>query len=190
MSAVPYSDRYRILAVDPSSSHNGYAVLDYDLISKKVYVVNTYTVARNELLKLTPWLRETYGDRQAAVECYRQSFNDALFHYDPTAIVVESPYKRFLTAFRALTELQAVYRTCVIQFDHTAPFYTVEPSVVKKNIGVKGGSKEKSDIPKALALRKDLVYNNNRTLLDMDEHQHDAIAVGLFHIDTYASKII
>ena len=67
MSAVPYSDRYRILAVDPSSSHNGYAVLDYDLISKKVYVVNTYTVARNELLKLTPWLRETYGDRQAAV---------------------------------------------------------------------------------------------------------------------------
>lgn len=89
--------------------------------------------------------------------------------------VSESPYMgRFANAFAALTECMASMRTALYQRDPNRPLFTIDPSTIKKSVGVSGKSGDKELMRAAVQRIAGHMVNINY----LDEHAIDSIAVG------------
>ncbi len=87
---------------------------------------------------------------------------------------------RFPNAFGALTEIMLAIRRACWRFDPILPLNVIDPSSVKKFMGVKGTSKDKSAMTRALMAKQELANPSGIPLADLDEHSIDALCVGCY----------
>lgn len=173
---------FRVVATDPGSNTAGFVCVEVDVVKKTFHVLNATMVRGTHVLRRFGELKEHNEERFMRNLGYGMTYHDYLEEWDPFTIASEAPYKgRFVAAFKALTEQITTLRAFLWKWDHTKTFHLYEPSVVKKAMGVKGGSKDKEDMRRALAKRTDVSYGSGISLNALDEHTVDAICVAIHH---------
>ncbi|QAX95994.1 hypothetical protein [Vibrio phage vB_VmeM-Yong XC32] len=179
---LPKGSTYRIVATDPGSNTAGFVCVEVDVDKRTYHVIEAITVKGNNVLKRFGELKELNEERFMRNLGYGMDYENFLVKHDPFSIASEAPYKgRFVAAFKALTEQITVLRAFLWKWDRTKTFHLYEPSVVKKAMGVKGGSKDKEDMRRALAKRTDISYGDGISLDVLDEHTVDAVCVAIHH---------
>lgn len=188
---IGYEDRYRIIAIDPSTSQIGIAVIEVDLSNGAINIPFSYTFRRRDLIRGHKWMADVYGEREAAVYCYGNVLRNLLVVWEPSAVAIEAPYlDKFPQAFKALTEICTTFRNAVIDWDPTVPVEFTDPATVKKSIGVSGKSDDKGLMREGI-IKSELPihYSNNISISTMTEHEVDAVAVGIHFINKNLSCI-
>lgn len=175
------NEAFRIVAFDPGSMNLGKALLEYNLDGSNVIVKKASTSVLKETDMAYSSLTEIHDSRTVRLMIMRDIVLNYLRENKPHAIIVESNYLgRFATSFAALVECVAVIRSALYEYDPFKPLYTVDPSTVKINTGmkkVKGTTKD--DVKSALKARTDIDWEIN--IDDLDEHSVDAVAVAFYY---------
>jgi len=173
---------YRIVSCDPGTDTLGVALSELDLKLGILTVQEAHTFRGSQLQRHYPVVSRYHNDRFARL----LGHEDNLFNYfnqtAPHLIVSEGPYLgRFPAAFAALTEVVSTIRRAAIRYDPYLKFLVIDPSTVKKAIGMRGNSGDKSIVKQTLLAA---IHNRIGTLQShvdlnsLDEHAIDAIAVG------------
>jgi len=174
----------RIVSIDPGTQTAGFSCIDVDLVTRHYHVVDAVTVRGNDMLREFGDLKDIHEERFLRNLGYANCYFQYLTQWSPATICSEAPYMgRFAAAFKALTEQVTVFRAGAYQWDRAQTFNLYEPSVVKKAMGVKGGSKDKEDMRRALAKRTDVSYGNGISLEKLDEHAIDSVCVAIHHAE-------
>ena len=139
------------------------------------------TLLSAPLLREYEYCIQLHGEKIAKLIALQRAMVKMFNAWEPHWIVSESPYMgRFPQAFAALTECLDMIRRSVIDYNKVLPLDSIDPSSVKKGVGVSGKSGDKDKMSKALT---NLVKVGKLTLAEgidldsLDEHSIDATAV-------------
>lgn len=168
-----------VLSIDPGTNNLGICIAQMDLLSNKMNVIEAYTVDINIVTRLyAQHIEIMYGERAAKMYAIEYLVNNILRSYPIAMLACESPYMgRFPAAFAALVECMARIYMAVYKHKQTMPFYYIDPSTVKRNLGVKGTSSNKDEVARAVA-NSPYINIERLNIQYCDEHTTDAIAVG------------
>jgi Holliday junction resolvasome RuvABC endonuclease subunit len=185
-----FGDGFRLIAIDPGTNTCGFAVLDVDVDTWKVTVDTAYTVKANRFVTTYKTITETYSEKTARLHGYNKHLVDLCETIEPFAVCSEAPFMgRFAAAYGALKEQVKCFHDAAKDHDQTMPFLLVEPTPVKKFMGVKGNSGDKDLMSKALCSRSDILYGDGLNPSDLDEHSVDAVCVGLYWVDKMKAAV-
>jgi Holliday junction resolvasome RuvABC endonuclease subunit len=184
---IDHTNKYRVIAIDPSTNQTGITVIEVDLSNGNMVICFSKTFKRNDLLRGHQWMADVHGDRETAVYCYGEALKQLLLTWEPSAVAIEAPFlSRLPQAFKALTEIVTTFRNVILEWDSTVPVEYVDPPTVKKAMGVSGGSSDKNDMLVALKNTKlPIFYGPNVNIEEMTEHEIDATAVGVHYVTKY-----
>lgn len=178
----------RLLSIDPGTMFTGIAVSEVDQDRSNFRVVHAQTLDLNKLARGVP---EDYvlihGDRRARLCMLTACITRLLAAWRPVSVVSESPYASgHIQAFEALVECLSAIGEGVRNYDDYMRLNTLEPSLVKKGVGVKGNTGDKLLMRTAIQNIPDLILDVNVDTLS--EHAVDAIAVGYSHYNLSKKK--
>ena len=170
----------RILAIDPGTTNTGIAIIDIDA-NLQLHLIFAETIDAILLSQQYKDIAYLYGIRQAKIHAIATQIKYICTLYTPDVVISEAPFYSPTrpNAFAALVETITTIRCYVRQVFPYIDFSTIDPSTVKKNMGVSGISGDKSLMLKAVKLQR-LSYENSVNLDSLDEHAIDAISVGLY----------
>lgn len=184
------SEPFKILSLDPGSSHCGVAILLDNLDGSDVVIEESFTVHLKDTNPMYAEFGDLHGNRVIRLLQLGDAVLDLCRTHKPHAVIVESNYLgRFATAFAALVECVAMVRSSVYMYDPFLPLYQVDPSTAKINAGmerIKGTDKE--DVRRAMRKRKGIKWNVD--LAELDEHSVDACAIGLYCADHITPRVM
>lgn len=178
------SGPFRVLGIDPGTTTLGVAILHWDVDQPKIYVENAFTLTANDRLLGYQAFTEIHGSRIARFCQQADELANIFVNVKPHAVIAESPYMgRFAQSFGALTECVLNIRQTLFNHDMSMPLLQVDPTSVKKTVGVKKGRmSDKEDVRRALRERPELIWGVD--LEALDEHSVDAVAVALYYLLT------
>jgi hypothetical protein len=177
----PGEEPLRIVSLDPGSDTFGAALLEIDLCSRQVGLAEVHLFRGVQLQRTFALASRTHNDLFAKILGHEENLLGYLHYAQPHVIISEAPYMgRFPAAFGALTGVMQAIRRAVWRYDPYMPLRLVEPSPVKKFMGVKGTSGDKTAMTRALMKRTDLINRANVDLSLLDEHGIDATCIGLY----------
>ena len=165
----------RVLSIDPGSSNMGYTFSMVSYEHKTFTVIESGTINIEKVCGLktmfeTPKLQLISAHLGSVI-------TQLLENYQPDVVICEAPYMgRFPHAYAVLVMCTQVIQYTVGAYDFTILFTMVEPSTVKKRVGVRGTSGDKDAIKSALLTIKTITLPANYN--DLDEHAIDSIAIG------------
>ncbi|WDS62250.1 holliday junction resolvase [Pseudomonas phage D6] len=184
------SEPFKILSLDPGSSHLGVAILLDQLDGSDVTMDESFTVHLKDTCPMYSELGDLHGNRVIRLMQLGDAVLDLLRTHRPHAVIVEANYLgRFATAFAALVECVAMVRSAVYMYDPFMPLFQVDPSTAKINAGmerIKGTDKE--DVRRAMRKRKGIKWNVD--LESLDEHSVDACAIGLYCAEHITPRVM
>lgn len=182
-----YNTPFRVAAIDPGTNTLGTAILDVDLYTGQVYLVDAQTFSGNRMFGTYQNMLSVHGERRTKLHAHEQVLLSWMQFYLPHVVICESPFLgRFPQAYEALVECKMAIRNAVMQYDLTLPLETVDPPSAKMAVGAptkrpKGMSKDDFKLTVKTAIAKLPIVNiSSRSLSSLDEHSSDAIAVGYF----------
>lgn len=176
-----------IMSIDPGTNSTGVSILSVDYPTVKVIFAET--IKADRLMSNYSYIEQIHGSRYARIIATADRIAHLLTIYPIDAIVSESPYMgRFAQSFAALTELISEIRNRIFCFDNGLFLDTIDPSTVKKFMGVKGTSGDKDLMRKALN-NKFLLYDDYLKPAEFDEHTVDSICVGLSYVDKITTHL-
>lgn len=179
-------DDLRIIAIDPGTNKCGFTVLSLNIETKEIKVLTAYTVSGNSFITQNKMFAALHGDKAAKLKGYQMHLKELCERVEPYMVGSEAPYMgRFAAAFGALKEMTTVLRLAANSYDFTMPFLFIEPTPVKKFMGVQGKKNmgNKDAMTEKLQERKDVVWPEDLTIDMLDEHCVDSTCVGLYFID-------
>jgi hypothetical protein len=180
----------RIVSFDPGTNTFGAAILEIDLVNRQLALAEAHLFKGVELMRNYPRTVMHQGERFARVIAQEENLVGFLRYAQPHVVVTEAPYMgRFPQAFSALTEIMLAIRRATWRYDAILPLNIIDPSSVKKFMGVKGTSKDKSAMTRALMAKTDLLNPSGIDLEALDEHRIDAICVGCYQAGTILSQM-
>lgn len=175
----------RIMSIDPGTNCTGVSIIDY--INEAPFVLMSETIKADKLAKKYKYVADVHGSRYARILATADRISLLLEQYNPDGIISESPYMgRFAQSFAALTELLSAIRDRVFEYDPALALNIIDPSTVKKFMGVKGTDGDKNNMLVALH-KKQLLYSEYIVFDSLDEHAIDSICIGLFYINKLTS---
>jgi Holliday junction resolvasome RuvABC endonuclease subunit len=177
-----------VMGIDPGTTTMGIAGITFDCNTFEIYscFANTYN---SEKLPGFSYLSDFHSDRLLKLYRHKQNVFEALCRVKPVSLVIESPFIniRMPAAFGALTEVVLCIRQAAIEYDYWLPIYTVEPSNVKKAIGVSGGA-DKNNVRLGLQKNVELLNAFGGSIDHLDEHSVDAVCVAYSQFLKYQGK--
>lgn len=168
-----------VVGIDPGTEMLGVAAIYFNLTTFQILKINA-TTFRGSKLPGSEWTSIIHSDRVMRLQSHRANLINLLNEINPIAISVESPFytSRMPSAFGALTEVVAMIRSAVLEYDVWRRIYLVDPPNVKKALGAKGNA-DKLEVKQALVNMPELSNVIVGGLDSLDEHSIDAIAVAL-----------
>ncbi len=180
----------RIVSFDPGTNTFGAAILEIDLSTRVLSLADTHLFEGSKMMRAFPRAVLHQGERFARLLAHEENIFGYLNYAQPHAVVSEAPYMgRFPTAFSALTEVMLAIRRATWRYDPIMPLNIIDPSSVKKYMGVKGTSKDKTLMTRALLAKKDLHNPSGIAIAELDEHRADAICVGCYQAGIILSNL-
>lgn len=171
---------FTMISIDPGSVTMGVCVSRVCPTTKKMKVIHatTFNFAL-ELVRRNFVSVSHFDPAFARMMIIRDILFNLFSFYQPNAIVAESSYLRHhATAYKLLTMTMLSIQQSAYLFNPFIMFRQTEPSSVKASIGVDGRSGDKHLIPLALVKLVSTLDLSLIFLDELDEHAHDAIAVG------------
>jgi len=177
----PGEEPLRIVSLDPGTDTFGAAQIEIDLSNRQVSLAEAHLFRGSQLQREFVTASRYHGDLFARLLGHEENLLGFLHYAQPHVIVTESPYMgRFATSYGALSKLMnAIHRACW-RYDQFATLRTVDPSTVKKYMGVKGTSGDKTLMTRAIMSKTDLLNPSGIDLAELDEHRIDAICIGYY----------
>lgn len=173
---------FKVLSIDPGSKNMGIAVLEDKLDGSKKLIKSAQTFLLKDNHPAYTYALDIHGSLSVRLMVMRDILINFIRTERPHAVIIESNYLgKFAQSFAVLTECVAVARSVLYEYDPFIPLYTVDPTTVKTNAGmkkIKGTDKE--DVKRALISRQDLDWHVNPHMLD--EHSIDACAIGYYYL--------
>ena len=170
--------KMRILSIDPGCNFTGVTIMEL-AVDGSIHVIFVETIKTNKLLTNMQDVIYRHGERFTKNLIVTARITKLLQLYTPSLVVSEAPYLgKFPQAFAALVEVINGIKLAVYTHDPSLEFFTIEPSVVKRNLKVSGTSKDKGLIKQALLLQP-TTYESYLDVNTFDEHSCDSVAVGL-----------
>lgn len=168
----------RILACDPGSSYTGIAILDL-YSDGTIRVPFVETIDATYLIKRTQDVVFKYGEKYARILAIITQIENILNIYNPEIVSIEAPFynPKRPRAYGVLCEVVSVIKYTIYRFSQVIPFYEIDPSSIKKSIGVSGTSGDKALMLENLT-KIGLLYEEHLSYWSFDEHSIDALAVG------------
>lgn len=173
----------RVMSIDPGSTSLGIAVMDVncstgDVVLQHVATFQIEIIVRHKYSNY----EYVFGPTAAKLEAISDVVSSMASHWCVDDVVSESPYMgRFPRAFEVLTQCMCFIRKGLARYYGDRPLITFDPATVKKAVGVKGTSSDKTAVATALTQLPQLSLG----LFDvafLDEHSTDAIAVGYTYV--------
>lgn len=165
-----------VMGVDPGTSTLGISIINYDLTTRKCYLLDAMTLDASRI-KVGQIVNDVHGNAYARMQWMSSEIYRLLSEYGITEVYCESPYlRKFPQAFAKLTECVNIVRSTVFQYSCSVPFTPIEPSTVKMHVGVNGRDGDKSNMLKAL-YTTDIIVPTQDFYSTLDEHAVDATAV-------------
>ena len=163
-----------LIGIDPGSSKLGVGIMVIDSSNSSIVESDAFTLNADSLIT-SDWIREIHGDRIARITALQNELNHLFNQYNPIAVACESPYfsMRQPGAFSALTEVMYSVRQAVMSYNICCPFYTVEPSNVKKAVNA-GWISNKDSVKSALGSITEIMNCLITDFNQLDEHSIDA----------------
>ena len=176
-----------VLSIDPGTNCTGVSIITYEE-GQDPFIHHVETIKAERLALRYMFVIGIHGIRYAKILAVADRLYKLFTVYKPDMVVSESPYMgRFAQAFGALTEMLAEIRNRLFLYNATMYLNTLEPSIVKKFLGVKGTSGDKEAMRTAV-LKQALSYSTYIKPEELDEHSIDSIAVGLCFISKLNSS--
>lgn len=181
MFTLPTEDvKFRICGIDPGSDTLGLSLVQVDLLSGEVDLLESSTYTGSSMLKQYPLLVEIHGARTARLWAHQDNLERQFKIHRPHAVYSESPFLgRFPQAFAALTECITAIRRATFLYDPLMQLNLVDPPTVKLAVGVKAKGTDKNDVKKGLQKVEWLNNPNGINIESLDEHSVDSICVAL-----------
>lgn len=177
----PGEEPLRIVSFDPGTDTFGAAEIAIDLSSRQVSLEGAHLFRGSQLQREFPVAARFHGDLFARLLGHEENLLGFLHYAQPHVIVTETPYMgRFAASYGALSKLlHTIHRACW-RYDQFMSLRHVDPSTVKKYMGVKGTSGDKNLMTRALLSKTDLLNPNGIDIAELDEHRVDAICIGYY----------
>lgn len=174
--------RVRFLSLDPGSRTLGLAILEYDFDTGLLHVLYTVCLDTDQGLKNLRYMEDSIGSRQVRLKIIGDFLRNQIEEWMPSFFIMETPYMGgYAQAFKVLVEVMRTIEMAVLEYSGVIPLYKIDPSSVKKMIGVKGNCGDKDLMLAAVKEIKDLTLATGVDLDLITEHEVDAIAVGHYH---------
>lgn len=167
---------YRFVSIDPGTTHMGMTVHGVTK-DHQWHVLHTCSVDIKTLtthLYPEEWILH-HGMRFCQMLTIQRTLRKMIEDWEVQSVVSESPYMgKFAQAFSALTECLLSMRMIIYEINPALRFDTIDPSTIKKSVGVSGRSGDK-ELMRAAAKRLvgDYIYIDH-----YDEHAVDSICIG------------
>lgn len=180
----------RILSIDPGTNKLGVSFAIAHLGNRTFTIQEAFTVDIDRLVNIVNSDKvDSHGKYNTMTASIYQLIKELILDYQPDWVICESPYmnSRFPLPYALLTLcVQTIYKS-VKDYDVTIGFTLIDPASVKKQLGVKGNSGDKTAVYRALLecpfIHSIVDLNNN-----IDEHASDAIAIGYYGFMDYLKQ--
>jgi Holliday junction resolvasome RuvABC endonuclease subunit len=181
------SQSAQILGIDPGSSTLGISCMSIDVHTLEIVCTQAITFTASKL-QINPWMEQIHSPRFARISAHKENIKRILQHCLPVAVVCESPFYNPTRpqAYGALVETLDAIRQAVWEHDQCMPLDLIDPPTVKRCVGGKGNA-DKDEMKKLVLNLPDLNFIGPSSLLEIDEHSIDAIAVCYSKIMQYRS---
>lgn len=180
MLGLNYDDHpYRVVGIDPGTNTLGVAVLDIQLATNEIALLDARTFVGQSMLDGYRKLAAVHGDRMARLMAHEDNLVRYFQTMTPHSIISESPFLgRFPATFAALTECMTTIRRAVWRYEQELSLLLVDPPTAKMAVGlvIRRGM-DKEDVKQAILRLTALQNPTNLDLAALDEHSIDAIAV-------------
>jgi Holliday junction resolvasome RuvABC endonuclease subunit len=190
---VPEPHTANIIGIDPGTESLGLSIITIDVRSLDILYTQAQTFVGSKLAAFNPWDELTHHARFTRINALRAAITNTLVYYRPLQVISEAPFWNPSRpgAYQALVEICNAIRGAVYDYDPWRSLYMVEPSILKKTIGAKGGDGKDAIKNAVLNRRQELRVINNSELEWFDDHSIDAIGaaycrvLGLRNSDFY-----
>lgn len=167
----------RVLSIDPGMTMGvTMSILDFNKQIQTVLFSDTFKIDKE---KRQHEFSEVALGTNSVINTHtiRHLIKTILEEYQPDIVICEASFLgRFPQAFASLTLCINAIETAVYAYDYDVGFYTFDPPTIKQAMGVKGNSKDKDDMRDALLANKQIVSEEDLSLLD--EHAVDSVCIG------------
>lgn len=172
----------RVIGIDPGTNSLGIGVLERDLESNKIALIWANTVKSSSFKKEYQTTMELNGERFAKIYGYKRTLIDFFNRWEPNVIICEGNYMgHYPIAYAALSEMVLIIRLAALEYRSDMAVKIIDPSSVKKHIGVKGDSGDK-ELTRERVKRLKIDFCQPQTIDKLDADSIDAIAVGYWGI--------
>lgn len=172
---------YRQLSIDNGSNTFGLSIVDLNIRTREITVIDSETCTAAKTMKRYAWMGDEHGDRFARYRVLGDFLTDKLEQYNPDIVTIETPFMhRMPNAFATLREALMMVINTVADFDYRLEVFGVTPMEAKKAVGATKYDKGKEPIRQAVLALPDVRYANGIDPAQLDEHSIDSIAVAYF----------
>lgn len=185
---------YRIMSIDQGTDLLGLAIFDVNLkeFTVSLVYVNTFNGTKNA--RAFPDIAEEFGDRYCRLQTLQDDISRLLYSARPNCVISEAPYLgKFAAAFSAGIECLCMIREVVANYDPSYCLELIDPTSVKKSIGLTGRIKKggEKNVVRDRVLELDKLINcTGKDLSLLDPDSIDAIAVGCYKIKTISEFLL
>lgn len=175
-------DCVRVMGIDPGSRTLGISILTCFPYEQKLQLDEAWTLNTEKVIQLKRFRVARVGENQVRMEAIEEEILMALQNFYPDAVVMETPYLgRLPQSFFVLTQVMVAIGRAVDAYSAAMFLNKIDPSTVKKTIGVPGTSSDKGLVRKAVEGLANLENLSGRPLKSLSEHAIDATAVGHYY---------
>lgn len=172
-------ETFKIISIDPGTDSLGFAVMDVTYDNFNINRTIAKTIMASKHVNEDSWVSQIHGYRMARIQKLKSLLIDHFDKIEPAFIVCESPFfnPRRPGAFQPLAEILFAIKEAVLVHNSWLPLHLIDPSTIKKSVNAPGNA-DKTVMKKAVTSLKDINYEGDIRIEDLDEHSIDAIAVG------------
>lgn len=172
---------YRIVSIDPGSTHVGIAISQE--VNGKLKVLHAASLEVDKVVTAVYGDDYPYGKRMAQVAVITDYVEKMFSGWEPSVVASEVPYldSQNIDAYTALYDCVKAIKDVLIKGFKGVPLVTINPSVAKADIGIpKDRYSDKAAVSEYI-VASPLIDLSDIFVDQLDQHAFDAILMGLSH---------
>lgn len=171
----------RIVSIDPGAEA-GVSFHEIDVDKKTMVTRDIYFIDLNRIVKYHyADLCEEQGTHLARIVAFGDVLEKYFNSWTPDFVIAEAAYcnPRRVNAYTNLVEYLLAIRLAVIRYDSEMSLEVIDPSTVKKTVGITKISRDKPAVERHVKSLKDLDLSQI-DISTFNQHTVDSIAIGYY----------
>lgn len=180
MLAIPKDGHgiVKFIGIDPGTNTPGVGIIHYDTVEKRIVKVSAQCLKLERMIRRSPHLSHQ-AERFLKLMALEKFLTTMFRKERPLGVGCESPFinQKRPGAVIPLAECMLVVERAVYCYDPHTKLEKIDPSTIKKTVGVKGTSSDKHDMTEAMLKIPEIADVFSGDLKSMDNNAVDGVAV-------------